>query len=86
MDENAFITLTLNNHPGVVSQITGLLHRRGADLVGLWSPAATGDRRTLTVQINPRGRLDQIAAQLEKLYDVYAMKFSSERASEMVLY
>lgn len=86
MDQNAFITLTLNNHPGVISQVSGLLHRRGADLVGLWSPAATGERRTLTVQINPHGRLDQILAQLEKLYDVFSLKVSSDEASALVMY
>lgn len=65
------IELLVNNHPGVMSHITGLFSRRGYNLEGILC-GSIGEGKTslmyLLVKVNEQ--FPQIVLQLEKLYDV----------------
>jgi len=64
------IELTVNNHPGVMSHVTGLFSRRGFNLEGiLCSPIGDGARSRMYLLVKREERIDQITKQLEKLYD-----------------
>ncbi|SCY14297.1 acetolactate synthase small subunit [Desulfoluna spongiiphila] len=65
------LTLTVSNHPGVLSRIAGLFARRNYNLDGVYVVGLTGttDSR-MQLLVNKDERLPQIIKQLEKLYDV----------------
>ncbi|WP_300675118.1 acetolactate synthase small subunit [Desulfoluna sp.] len=65
------LTLTVANHPGVLSRIAGLFARRNYNLDGVYvvGLTGTGDSR-MQLLVNKDERLPQIIKQLEKLYDV----------------
>ena len=65
------IELTVKNHPGVMSHITGLFARRAFNLEGIFV-AGIGDKRMsrILLQLGDECRLDQVIKQLEKLHDV----------------
>ncbi len=65
------IELTVRNHPGVMSHITGLFARRAFNLEGIFV-SGIGDKRMsrILLQLGDECRLDQIIKQLEKLHDV----------------
>lgn len=69
------IELIVNNHPGVMSHITGLFSRRGYNLEGILC-GAIGEGSTsvmyLLIQLNEQ--YQQIIHQLRKLYDVLEVK------------
>lgn len=69
--EYTVIELLVNNHPGVMSHITGLFSRRGYNLEGILC-GSIGEGKTsliyLLVKVNEQ--FPQIVLQLEKLYDV----------------
>jgi len=69
------IELLVNNHPGVMSHITGLFSRRGYNLEGILC-GSIGEGSTsvmyLLVQLNEQ--YQQVISQLEKLYDVIEVK------------
>jgi acetolactate synthase I/III small subunit len=68
---NIIIELTVNNHPGVMSHITGLFARRAFNLEGiLCSQIADGTKSRMYLLVNNDNRLEQIIKQLEKLHDV----------------
>ena len=68
---NTVIELIVNNHPGVMSHITGLFSRRGFNLEGiLCGPVEDGAKSRMYLLVNRDERLEQIMRQLEKLYDV----------------
>ena len=66
------IELTVNNHPGVMTQITALFSRRAFNLEGILCTPCDDDRSRsrMFLLVAPDGRLEQIIRQLEKLYDV----------------
>ena len=69
--ENLVIELTVRNHPGVMSHITGLFSRRAFNMEGiLCGRIGDGSLSRMYLLINKDERLDQIVKQLEKLYDV----------------
>jgi acetolactate synthase I/III small subunit len=69
--ENLVIELTVRNHPGVMSHITGLFSRRAFNMEGiLCGRIGDGSLSRMYLLINKDDRLEQIVKQLEKLYDV----------------
>ncbi|MDD5040672.1 MAG: acetolactate synthase small subunit [Patescibacteria group bacterium] len=77
MDNAAYtmIELVVNNHPGVMSHITGLFARRAFNLEGiLCGEIGDGSKSRMYLLVNDDGRLEQIIKQLEKLYDVLEVR------------
>ncbi|MGE5678960.1 MAG: ACT domain-containing protein [Pseudomonadota bacterium] len=90
---NIVIELTVNNHPGVMSHITGLFARRAFNLEGILC-GRIGDGRTSKIYllVTRDDRLDQIIKQVRKLYDVLDIKLHEdfnielfERVHEVIL-
>lgn len=68
---NTIIELIVNNHPGVMSHITGLFARRAFNLEGiLCGEIEDGSKSRMYLLVNDDDRLEQIIKQIEKLYDV----------------
>jgi acetolactate synthase-1/3 small subunit len=68
---STIIELIVNNHPGVMSHITGLFSRRGFNLDGiLCGEIDDGTKSRMFLLVNKDERLEQITKQLGKLYDV----------------
>ena len=69
------IELTVNNHPGVMAQITGLFSRRAFNLEGIFCMPLEHDRTRsgMLLLVDADERLDQTVKQLRKLYDVLAI-------------
>ena len=65
------IELKVNNHPGVLCQISGLFARRAFNLEGILC-SSIGDKTEsiLFLLVKNDERIGQIVKQLEKLYDV----------------
>ena len=70
------LELKVNNHPGVMSHVSGLFARRSFYIEGiLCGPVEDGGGRSaMYLLVNETGRLDQVVKQLEKLYDVIEVK------------
>ncbi|NLT03532.1 MAG: acetolactate synthase small subunit [Bacteroidales bacterium] len=67
----AILELLVNNHPGVMSHITGLFARRGYNLEGiLCGPVGNGDHSIMYLLMLDDHRHEQVLRQLEKLHDV----------------
>ena len=65
------ITLTVSNHPGVLSRIAGLFARRNYNLDGVYVVGLTGTSESrMQLLVKSDERLTQIIKQLGKLYDV----------------
>ncbi|OGI09043.1 MAG: acetolactate synthase small subunit [Candidatus Margulisbacteria bacterium GWF2_35_9] len=68
---NTILELTVANHPGVMSHITGLFSRRAFNMEAiLCSQIGDGTKSRMYLLVNNDERLSQIVKQLEKLYDV----------------
>ena len=69
------IELLVNNHPGVMSHITGLFSRRGYNLEGiLCGSIGEGNTSIMYLLVKENHQLVQVVNQLEKLYDVLELK------------
>jgi acetolactate synthase-1/3 small subunit len=65
------LEILVNNHPGVMSHITGLFSRRGYNLEGiLCGSIGEGDTSIMYLLVKMNEQFPQIVHQLEKLYDV----------------
>jgi acetolactate synthase-1/3 small subunit len=65
------LRLTVRNHPGVMSHISGLFARRAFNVEGiLCLPTNGGARSTVLLLVRADQRLEQLARQLAKLEDV----------------
>lgn len=70
-NKDIIIQLTVNNHPGVMSHITGLFTRRAFNLEGiLCGRLENGKVSRIYLLVKRDDRVDQIIKQLQKLYDV----------------
>ena len=69
------VELTVNNHPGVMSHITGLFARRAFNLEGILCSSLEKNRAVSSVflMVQWDRRLDQTIVQLGKLYDVLSV-------------
>ncbi|MBN1144130.1 MAG: ACT domain-containing protein [Bacteroidales bacterium] len=73
------IELIVNNHPGVMSHITGLFSRRGYNLEGILCGAlGEGSTSVMYLLVSLNEQYMQIISQLEKLHDVIELKERSE--------
>ena len=69
------IELLVNNHPGVISHITGLFSRRGYNLEGiLCGSIGEGTTSIMYLLVKENHQLIQVVNQLEKLYDILELK------------
>jgi acetolactate synthase-1/3 small subunit len=67
----AVIELLVNNHPGVMSHITGLFSRRGYNMEGiLCGIVGEGKTSIMYLLVKKNNTYEQVIHQLEKLYDV----------------
>ncbi|MCG8550554.1 MAG: ACT domain-containing protein [Desulfobacterales bacterium] len=76
---DTIIELKVRNHPGVMSQITGLFARKAFNLEGIVCRSegdATQSRMVLLVYKN--ARMDQLIKQLAKLYDVLKVSVAQD--------
>lgn len=81
---NIVIELTVNNHPGVMSHITGLFSRRTFNLEGiLCGRVGDGSTSKIYLLVNKDNRLDQIIKQVKKLYDVLDFKLHEDYNSTL---
>lgn len=72
------IELIVNNHPGVMTHITGLFARRAFNLEGiLCGRIGDGTKSKMYLLINDDDSKDQIIKQLRKLYDVLEVNIVS---------
>lgn len=76
---NTVIALRVQNHPGVMSHITGLFARRNFNLEGiLCGPTGDGSESRMFLLVNNDERLEQIVKQVSKLYDVVEAKVQED--------
>ena len=69
------IELTVNNHAGVMSHITGLFSRRAFNIDGiLCGPIGDGEQSRMYLLVDEDERLPQVIKQLEKLHDVFSVE------------
>ena len=69
------IELRVNNHPGVMSHVTGLFSRRAFNIEGiLCGPIGDGETSRVYLLVDEDERLPQLVRQLEKLHDVLDVK------------
>ena len=79
MKNGVILVLTVNNHPGVMSHITGLFSRRTFNLEGiLCAPIEDATMSRMYLLVNEDERLNQIISQLSKLYDVISVEICSD--------
>ncbi|PKL37297.1 MAG: acetolactate synthase small subunit [Spirochaetae bacterium HGW-Spirochaetae-1] len=78
------LELIVRNHPGVMSQVTGLFSRRSFNLEGILC-AAMGKAGTsrMFLLVGEDIRLEQVLRQLGKLYDVLDIIVHDRKNSEM---
>ena len=76
---NIIIELKVKNHPGVLSQVSGLFARRAFNLDGILC-SGIGDKTEslILLLVKNDDRVDQIVKQLEKLYDVSEVTVKAE--------
>lgn len=69
------IELTVNNHSGVMSHITGLFSRRGYNLEGiLCGRIGEGQQSRMYLLVEENEQFEQVVKQLSKLYDVLELR------------
>ncbi|MDX9975744.1 MAG: acetolactate synthase small subunit [FCB group bacterium] len=69
------IELTVNNHAGVMSHVTGLFSRRAFNIEGiLCGPVGDGETSRIFLLVNEDERLPQVIEQIKKLHDVLEVK------------
>jgi acetolactate synthase I/III small subunit len=69
------LELKVNNHPGVMSHITGLFSRRGYNLEGiLCGSIGEGSTSIMYLLVKENQQFSQVIHQLEKLHDVLELK------------
>jgi len=77
---DTIIELKVRNHPGVMSQITGLFARRAFNLEGiLCGPEGDGSKSRMILMIYQNMRMEQLVKQLEKLYDVHTVSVRPDK-------
>jgi acetolactate synthase I/III small subunit len=70
-DRYTVLELTVNNHPGVTAQVSGLCARRAFHLEGLlYMPGGRGNGGRIWLRVPADQRLTQVMKQLQRLEDV----------------
>jgi acetolactate synthase I/III small subunit len=84
MQAHTIIELIVNNHPGVMSHVTGLFSRRAFNLEGILCASIKGGRKSrMYLLVNNNSTLTQIVKQLGKLYDVVEVKVRHDYKHKM---
>ena len=79
------LRLTVRNHPGVMSHVSGLFARRAFNVDGICCvPVGDGSESVVLLQVADDGRLEQVAAQLRKLVDVRDVRRDPAAAAAFV--
>jgi acetolactate synthase-1/3 small subunit len=66
----AVLRLTVRNHPGVMSHVSGLFARRAFNVEGiLCMPIGDGTQSVVLLEVADDARLEQVVAPLRKLED-----------------
>jgi acetolactate synthase-1/3 small subunit len=75
------LRLTVRNHPGVMSHVSGLFARRAFNLDGICCvPIGDGAQSVVLLQVADDDRLPQVMAQLRKLEDVREVRHAPDAA------
>lgn len=71
----AVLELTVNNHPGVMSHVSGLFARRAFNVEGiLCLPVGSGATSRIWLRVKEEQRLEQLIKQMLKLQDVLEVR------------
>jgi acetolactate synthase-1/3 small subunit len=69
------LELTVRNHPGVMSHVSGLFARRAFNVEGiLCMPVGDGELSRIWLRVDEDARLPQVTRQLERLEDVLTVR------------
>ncbi len=80
MPADTIISLTVRNHPGVMSHVTGLFARRAYNLEGIvCGPQNGGDKSRMHLLVRTDKRLNLVIRNIEKLYDVLDVSLRPDR-------
>lgn len=72
---SAVLELLVNNHPGVMSHVSGLFARRAFNVEGIVClPVGSGAVSRIWLLVNEDVRLEQMVRQIEKLQDVIEVR------------
>jgi acetolactate synthase-1/3 small subunit len=83
-ESDVVIELTVRNHPGVMSHITGLFARRAFNLEGiLCGEVGDGNISKIYLLVANNELLEQIVKQVKKLYDVLELNVHAEYNEEI---
>ncbi|HZR82344.1 MAG TPA: ACT domain-containing protein [Candidatus Binatia bacterium] len=75
LDASVVLRLTVRNHPGVLSHVSGLFARRAFNVDGvLCLPVGDGARSAILLLVRADDRLEQLERQLAKLEDVLEIR------------
>jgi len=78
----AILRLTVRNHPGVMSHVSGLFARRAFNVEGiLCVPLGDGTQSVVLLEVADDARLEQVIAQLRKLEDVRDVRLDPAAAA-----
>src|SRR5436305_5902767 len=79
-DRLRLLAVTVENHPGVMSRVSGMIRRRGFNIQTITvgpSPVEGRSRMTLTVDAG-HAEVDQVAKQLDRLVEVISVEDITE--------
>jgi acetolactate synthase-1/3 small subunit len=77
------VELTVRNHPGTMSHITGLFARRAFNLEAIvCAPTGDGTTSRMLLLVGNDSRLEQVERQLAKLHDVLSVRHREDIAPE----
>jgi acetolactate synthase-1/3 small subunit len=77
----AVLRLTVRNHPGVMSHVSGLFARRAFNVEGIIClPVGDGSQSVLLLEVAEDDRLEQVMSQLQKLEDVREVRCAPHAA------
>ncbi len=73
--QHTILEISVNNHPGVMSHVSGLFSRRAFNVEGiLCMPVGDGSRSRIWLLVNEDTRLEQMIRQMQKLEDVISVQ------------
>ena len=78
-ERGVVLRLSVRNHPGVMSHVSGLFARRAFNVEGiLCLPVGDGTRSAILLSVRADERLEQLERQLAKLEDVLDIREDPE--------
>lgn len=82
--KSIIIELTVNNHPGVMSRVTGLFSRRAFNLDGILCSKLKNDSISkIFLLVSEVEKVEKVIKQLEKLEDVIKVSIHTGFAERM---